>query len=156
RSFHARRRGPAPAARPGLVGLHARRPPAAFAGAPARDPSQRLDEHRRPHRLPRSQLRGALPHPAHGEAHLPPRRGDRRAGAEEERRRMSIERTTIAPGLGVSRIWKGGWHLSGGHGAVDRAAAIEDMRAFAEAGITTFDVADIYTGVEELIGLFRR
>src|SRR5262249_33555524 len=55
-----------------------------------------------------------------------------------------------------SRIWKGGWHLSGGHGAVDRAAAIEDMRAFAEAGITTFDVADIYTGVEELIGLFRR
>src|SRR5262249_45246400 len=87
---------------------------------------------------------------------LPPRRGDRRAAAEEERRRMSIERTTIAPGLEVSRIWKGGWHLSGGHGAVDRAAAIEDMRAFAEAGITTFDVADIYTGVEELIGLFRR
>jgi aryl-alcohol dehydrogenase-like predicted oxidoreductase len=30
------------------------------------------------------------------------------------------------------------------------------MGAFVEAGITTFDCADIYTGVEELIGAFRR
>ena len=30
-----------------------------------------------------------------------------------------------------------------------------DMTAFADAGITTFDCADIYTGVEELIGRFR-
>jgi aryl-alcohol dehydrogenase-like predicted oxidoreductase len=30
------------------------------------------------------------------------------------------------------------------------------MAAFVEAGITTFDCADIYTGVEELIGEFRR
>ena len=29
------------------------------------------------------------------------------------------------------------------------------MVAFADAGITTFDCADIYTGVEELIGRFR-
>jgi aryl-alcohol dehydrogenase-like predicted oxidoreductase len=28
------------------------------------------------------------------------------------------------------------------------------MRLFVEAGITTFDCADIYTGVEELIGAF--
>ena len=69
---------------------------------------------------------------------------------------MSVERTTIAPGLDVSRIWKGGWHLSGGHGAIDPGAAIEDMRAFAEGGITTFDVGDIYTGVEQMIGDFRR
>jgi aryl-alcohol dehydrogenase-like predicted oxidoreductase len=69
---------------------------------------------------------------------------------------MSVERIAIAPGLEVSRIWKGGWHLSGGHGAIDPAAAIEDMRAFAEAGITTFDVGDIYTGVEQMIGDFRR
>ena len=32
---------------------------------------------------------------------------------------------------------------------------IDDMIAFADAGITTFDCADIYTGVEELIGAFR-
>jgi aryl-alcohol dehydrogenase-like predicted oxidoreductase len=69
---------------------------------------------------------------------------------------MSVERTTIAPGLEMSRIWKGGWHLAGGHGHVDEDVALEDMRAFAEAGITTFDVADIYTGVEQLVGAFRR
>jgi aryl-alcohol dehydrogenase-like predicted oxidoreductase len=69
---------------------------------------------------------------------------------------MTVERMTIAPGLEVSRIWKGGWHLSGGHGEIDPAAAIEDMRAFAEGGITTFDVGDIYTGVEQMIGDFRR
>ncbi|MBL8983429.1 MAG: aldo/keto reductase, partial [Gemmatimonadetes bacterium] len=49
---------------------------------------------------------------------------------------------------------KGGWQLAGGHGAVDRAAALADMRAFVDAGITTFDCADIYTGVESLIGDF--
>lgn len=69
---------------------------------------------------------------------------------------MTVERIEIAPGLNVSRIWKGGWHLSGGHGEIDPAAAIEDMRAFAEAGITTFDVGDIYTGVEQMIGDFRK
>ena len=69
---------------------------------------------------------------------------------------MTVERIEIAPGLNVSRIWKGGWHLSGGHGAIDPGAAIEDMRAFAEAGITTFDVGDIYTGVEQMIGDFRK
>lgn len=29
------------------------------------------------------------------------------------------------------------------------------MRAFVEAGITTFDMADIYTGTEEMVGEFR-
>ena len=33
--------------------------------------------------------------------------------------------------------------------------AIADLVAFADAGITTFDCADIYTGVEEIIGAFR-
>lgn len=56
----------------------------------------------------------------------------------------------------ISKLIKGGWHLAGGHGPVDRARAIEDMAAFVEGGITTFDCADIYTGVEELIGAFRR
>ena len=69
---------------------------------------------------------------------------------------MTVERIDIAPRLNVSRIWKGGWHLSGGHGEIDPVAAIEDMRAFAEAGITTFDVGDIYTGVEQMIGDFRK
>ena len=51
---------------------------------------------------------------------------------------------------------KGCWQLAGGHGRVDKEQAFGDMRRFVEAGITTFDCADIYTGVEELIGLFLR
>ncbi len=67
-----------------------------------------------------------------------------------------IERIPIHSHYSISRIIKGGWHLAGGHGVVDEAQAIEDMRAFVEAGITTFDCADIYTGVEVLIGKFLK
>ena len=69
---------------------------------------------------------------------------------------MSIPRTRLAPDYEISRLIKGGWHLAGGHGEIDRDRAIADMAAFVEAGITTFDCADIYTGVETLIGDFRR
>ncbi|MBK6485908.1 MAG: aldo/keto reductase [Gemmatimonadetes bacterium] len=62
----------------------------------------------------------------------------------------------LAPGYRISRIIKGGWQLAGGHGAIERAQAVADMAAFAEAGITTFDCADIYAGVEERIGDFLR
>ena len=68
---------------------------------------------------------------------------------------MTVSRITLRPGHEISRVIRGGWQLAGGHGPVDRASTIEDMIAFAEAGITTFDCADIYTGVEELIGAFR-
>ena len=66
-----------------------------------------------------------------------------------------MQRITIAPNYDISRVIRGGWQLAGGHGAVDADRAVEDMIAFADAGITTFDCADIYTGVEELIGRFR-
>ncbi|HVQ31279.1 MAG TPA: aldo/keto reductase [Vicinamibacteria bacterium] len=66
----------------------------------------------------------------------------------------ALVRTEIAPGYSISRVIKGGWQLAGGHGHVDRAQALRDMRLFVEAGITTFDCADIYTGVEDLIGAF--
>lgn len=69
---------------------------------------------------------------------------------------MSIPRIEFAPGYSISRLLKGGWQLAGGHGAIDRAAALDDMARFVDAGITTFDCADIYTGVEELIGAFVR
>ena len=68
---------------------------------------------------------------------------------------MTVTRIELRPGYSISRVIRGGWQLAGGHGAVDGATAVEDMVAFAEAGITTFDCADIYTGVEELIGAFR-
>jgi aryl-alcohol dehydrogenase-like predicted oxidoreductase len=61
----------------------------------------------------------------------------------------------LRPGYRIARVICGGWQLAGGHGAVDRAAAVENLVAFFEAGLTTFDCADIYTGVEELIGAAR-
>lgn len=52
----------------------------------------------------------------------------------------------------ISRVLKGGWQLAGGHGPVAPDAALDDMDRFVDAGITTFDCADIYTGVEAMIG----
>lgn len=68
---------------------------------------------------------------------------------------VSAEAFTLRPGYTISRVIRGGWQLAGGHGSVDRSDAVDDLLAAAEAGITTFDCADIYTGVEELIGAFR-
>ena len=70
---------------------------------------------------------------------------------------MALEVVTLAPGFVVSRIAKGNWQLAERHGApYARETAIDDMRRFVEAGITLFDCADHYVGVEQLIGEFRR
>ncbi|MHB2169477.1 aldo/keto reductase [Alsobacter sp. R-9] len=68
-----------------------------------------------------------------------------------------MQTVEIAPGYRVSRIVKGNWQLAERHGpAVAQEQAVEDMRHFAEAGVTAFDCADHYIGVEETIGAFRR
>lgn len=67
---------------------------------------------------------------------------------------MTVETADLRPGHRISRVIKGGWQLAGDHGEVRRDQAIADMEAFLDAGITTFDCADIYTGVEEMIGHF--
>jgi aryl-alcohol dehydrogenase-like predicted oxidoreductase len=67
-----------------------------------------------------------------------------------------ISRVALAPDYTISQVIKGGWQLAGGHGPIDQAAALDDMRAYVARGVTTFDCADIYTGVEALIGQFRR
>jgi aryl-alcohol dehydrogenase-like predicted oxidoreductase len=69
---------------------------------------------------------------------------------------LNFPRKNLASTYSISRVLKGGWQLSGGHGYVNEHQAVEDMRTFVEAGITTFDCADIYTGVEELIGKFLK
>lgn len=61
----------------------------------------------------------------------------------------------LRPGYSISRVIRGGWQLAGGHGAIDRDQAVVDLLAAYDAGLTTYDCADIYTGVEELIGNFR-
>jgi aryl-alcohol dehydrogenase-like predicted oxidoreductase len=72
----------------------------------------------------------------------------------------TVGRIALAPGYTIARILNGGWQLSSGHwlkGTVDREAALAAMAQAVDAGFTTFDCADIYTGVEELIGeLIRR
>lgn len=62
----------------------------------------------------------------------------------------------LAPDHRISRVIKGGWQLAGGHGQVNLGESVADMIAFCDAGITTYDCADIYTGVEEMIGAFRK
>lgn len=68
---------------------------------------------------------------------------------------MSVETFKLAPGYDIPRLIRGGWQLAGDHGEVDRVRAIADMAVFVEAGIDAFDCADIYTGVEDIIGEFR-
>jgi aryl-alcohol dehydrogenase-like predicted oxidoreductase len=68
----------------------------------------------------------------------------------------AVPQVALAPDYTIPRLIKGGWQLAGGHGAIDANAALADMTTFADAGITAFDCADIYTGVELLIGRFLR
>jgi aryl-alcohol dehydrogenase-like predicted oxidoreductase len=57
-------------------------------------------------------------------------------------------------------VINGAWQLSAGHrrgGGPDRTdGAVSDLLELARAGLTAFDGADIYTGVEELLGAARR
>ena len=67
-----------------------------------------------------------------------------------------MTRVPLAPGYDISRVLKGGWQLAGGHGAIDVDAALRDTDRYVDAGVTTFDCADIYIGVEALIGRWRQ
>jgi len=66
-----------------------------------------------------------------------------------------VETFELAPGYAISRVIRGGWQLAGGHGPIDRATALDDLIAAFDAGVFTFDCADIYTGVEDLFGEMR-
>jgi aryl-alcohol dehydrogenase-like predicted oxidoreductase len=67
----------------------------------------------------------------------------------------AVETIELAPGYRIPRIVRGGWQLAGGHGDVDADEAVRDMRTFVDAGLNTFDCADIYTGVEAMYGRFN-
>jgi aryl-alcohol dehydrogenase-like predicted oxidoreductase len=72
--------------------------------------------------------------------------------------RSPAPRVTLADGYSISRIVVGAWQLSEGHTPEKprRKVVFEAFGRMADAGLTTFDCADIYTGVEELLGEFRR
>lgn len=68
------------------------------------------------------------------------------------------ERLEIRPGYRMARVINGCWQLSDGHrpGGVDRRRAIDGLLRRVDAGLTTFDCADIYAGVESLLGALGR
>jgi aryl-alcohol dehydrogenase-like predicted oxidoreductase len=68
---------------------------------------------------------------------------------------MNAKTFELSPAYSISRVIRGGWQLAGGHGAIVRDQAVTDLIAAFDAGIWTYDCADIYTGVEELIGAAR-
>lgn len=65
-------------------------------------------------------------------------------------------RFQFTPELSICRILNGMWQVSGAHGRIDRARAIQEMFAYHDAGFTTWDLADHYGPAEDLIGEFRR
>lgn len=56
----------------------------------------------------------------------------------------------------LSRVFKGNWQLSGGHGTVTHGQAIDDLFVYAGHGIIVFDVGDIYSGAEAMLGDFLK
>jgi aryl-alcohol dehydrogenase-like predicted oxidoreductase len=56
----------------------------------------------------------------------------------------------------LSKVFKGNWQLAGGHGQITQSEAIEGLIAYAEHGVNTFDMGDIYTGAEALFGAFLK
>ena len=68
---------------------------------------------------------------------------------------LKVQTVALAPGYHIARIIRGGWQLSGDHGAVDHERALSDMAKFVAVGLDTMDCADIYTGVEDMYGEFN-
>ncbi len=67
-----------------------------------------------------------------------------------------VPRADLADGYSVPRIITGAWQLSEGHSsaALDSYAVFSAWSQMCDQGLDTFDCADIYAGVEELLGEF--
>ncbi|KZV48121.1 hypothetical protein F511_28763 [Dorcoceras hygrometricum] len=68
------------------------------------------------------------------------------------------ERSTVVKNgndsLEICRVLNGLWQTSGGWGRINRDDAIEAMLNYADAGLSTFDMADHYGPAEDLYGIF--
>jgi aryl-alcohol dehydrogenase-like predicted oxidoreductase len=69
---------------------------------------------------------------------------------------VPLERLALAPDLSICRVLNGMWQVSGAHGRIDRAKALESMAAHVSAGFTTWDLADHYGPAEDFVGAYRR
>ena len=70
----------------------------------------------------------------------------------------TLPETRLAPDYAIPRIVNGAWQLARDHcdRPPDEVRAVDDLLRLADLGLTAFDCADIYTGVEELLGKFLR
>ena len=66
------------------------------------------------------------------------------------------EFSSLADDLRICRILNGMWQVAGGHGRIRPGDAIGEMLEYHEAGLTTWDMADIYGPAEEFFGGFRK
>jgi len=62
----------------------------------------------------------------------------------------------LAQGLKICRILNGMWQVAGGHGQINPELAISEMARYHYAGLTSWDLADIYGPAEDFVGEFRR
>jgi len=73
--------------------------------------------------------------------------------------KRAAERCELAPGFSISRVLTGLWQVADMEregGPLDAEAAAEAMVPFADAGFTTFDMADHYGSAEEISAVFLR
>ncbi|GIX08157.1 MAG: hypothetical protein KatS3mg115_2560 [Candidatus Poribacteria bacterium] len=68
-----------------------------------------------------------------------------------------MERCDLAKDFSISRIITGLWQIADmeRRGPVDPESAASEMARYAEAGFTTFDLADHYGSAEDIAGAFR-
>ena len=67
--------------------------------------------------------------------------------------------TRLAPDLEISKIVTGLWQIADmerDQRSLDPDATAQCMRAYADAGLTTFDMADHYGSAEEIAGIFKQ
>ncbi|KAM0839543.1 hypothetical protein ACQ4PT_010114 [Festuca glaucescens] len=67
---------------------------------------------------------------------------------------LSSSRGGADSSLPICRVLNGMWQTSGGWGRIDRADAVDAMLAYADNGLSTFDMADHYGPAEDLYGMF--
>lgn len=68
---------------------------------------------------------------------------------------MTIETVSLAPDLKICRIINGMWQVAGGHGHITPQSVIPAMMQYHTAGLTSWDMADIYGPAEAFFGKFR-
>ncbi|KAL1557633.1 flagellar radial spoke protein 5 isoform X1 [Salvia divinorum] len=86
-------------------------------------------------------------------SHLVVRCCDEAAVEVAEKRKTAVVKNGN-DSLEICRVLNGMWQTSGGWGRIDRDAAVDAMLRYADAGLSTFDMADHYGPAEDLYGIF--